>query len=184
MNRQRVMRSVLCGVLLLLGPGSAIAQSDPLEQLRQLDGYTHAVQVAFSEADVIDHEIGLGAMQKRRGAWRFKTSERFSGRLTRYTWQITDGFTSREVMEELVNRVAEGGSSELLFECEGRACGNGAEWANRVFGQRVLYGRDDLQRYRVYALHRDVEYRLVIYSSARTADRQYLQVDLLRIPGA
>jgi hypothetical protein len=58
------------------------------------------------------------------------------------------------------------------------------QWANRVFRQRVLYGREDLQRYRVYALEEaGAQYRLVVYSAARTADRQYLHVDLLLITG-
>jgi hypothetical protein len=53
-----------------------------------------------------------------------------------------------------------------------------------VFRQRVLYGREDLQRYRVYTMTQDeARYRLVVYSAARTADRQYLHVDLLRISG-
>ena len=82
-------------------------------------------------------------------------------------------------MEELLGSAAiEEGASEL-FTCNGRACGHGSQWANRIFGQRVLYGREDMQRYRVYALEREVSYRMVVYSSSRTADRQYLHVELL-----
>lgn len=152
--------------------------------LGKLNDYPHAQQVAASELEVIDHEIGLGAMQKVRGAWQFKKSERLSGLLSRYTWQIVDGFTSMEVMEELVAALEGSEGTTLLFSCEGRACGQGVQWANRVFRQRVLYGREDLQRYRVYALDEaGVQYRVVVYSAARTADRQYLHVDLLRIAG-
>jgi len=68
-----------------------------------------------------------------------------------------------------------------LFSCDGRACGQGVQWANRVFHQRELYGREDLQRYRVYSLEGDSSYRLVVYGAERTLDRQYLHVDLLRI---
>jgi hypothetical protein len=150
--------------------------------LDQLNDYPHAQQVAASELEVIDHEIGLGAMQKVHGAWQFKNSERLSGLLSRYTWQIVDGFTSMEVMEGLVAGLEGAEGTSLLFACEGRACGQGVQWANRVFRQRVLYGREDLQRYRVYALDEaGLQYRVVVYSAARTADRQYLHVDLLRI---
>lgn len=161
---------------------NAVAGSDPRELLLQLDDYPHAQQIATFDKPVIDHEIGLGAMQKLRGAWRFKDSERLSGELSSYTWQIVDGFTSQEVMAELVDTLAEREGGSLLFACEGRACGQGVQWANRVFHQRVLYGREDLQRYQVYTLHdADTAYRLLIYSAARTADRQYLHVELLRI---
>ena len=179
------IRNVLCagvaGLFLVSLSCAAVAGNGPEALLQQLNDYPHARQVAVSRAEVIDHEIGLGAMQKVRGIWRFKKSERHSGALLSYTWQIVDGFTSMEVMEELLVLLEQGEGVSLLFTCDGRACGQGVQWANRVFHQRVLYGREDLQRYRVYVLHGDSEYRLVVYSSARSADRQYLHVDLLRL---
>jgi len=177
---KRISGSAIVAVWALFVATGALAAT-PEALLQQLDEFPHAREVAQSQVAVIDHEVGLGAMQKMRGAWRFKHSERHSGTLLRYTWQIVDGFTSLEVMQGLTEKVEEQESSSLLFGCQGRACGNGAQWANRVFKQRILYGRDDLQYYRVYALQADADYRLVVYSSARTADRQYLHVDLLRI---
>lgn len=149
--------------------------------LEQFSEYPHCGQVAFSEQQVVDHEVGLGAIRKVRGEWRFKDSERLTGTLLSYTWQILDGFTSAAVMDELLGALAKKENAVMLFECGGRACGKGVQWANRVFGERVLYGREDLQQYRVYAFQAEKAYRLVGYSAARTADRQYLRVDLIRI---
>jgi len=50
-----------------------------------------------------------------------------------------------------------------------------------VFREQVLYGREDLQQYQVYAVQGVPSYRLIAYSTRRTIDRQYLHVDLLRI---
>ena len=166
--------------LMLAGCASADTGS-MADLLQELDESPHAQQVAVSEQEVIDYDVGLGAMQKIRGTWQFKKSERHSGLLQRNTWQIVDGFSSIEVMEALIADLQENSSASLLFSCDGRACGQGVQWANKVFNQRVLYGREDLQRYRIYALQDEAEYRLIIYSSARTTDRQYLHVDLLRI---
>jgi hypothetical protein len=157
------------------------AAPGPLVLLEQLDAYPHARQIEFSKQEVLDHEIGLGAIQKVRGEWRFKHSERLSGTLVSYTWQIVDGFTSAQVMEDFLDSVAKLEGASPLFACQGRACGQGVQWANRVFHEQVLYGREDLQRYRVYALQGAESYRLVAYSAARTEDRQYLHVDLLRL---
>ena len=145
-----------------------------------LEDASYIVLVEESESVARSHEIGLGALQKVSGSWRFKDSERFAGTLSRSTWQVVDGYTSMEVFNELSGDLEAADSAELLFACEGRACGHGSQWANRVFGQRLLYGRDDQQRYKVFALQREGrEYRVVLYSSARTADRQYLQLDEL-----
>ncbi|MEP4147975.1 MAG: DUF4892 domain-containing protein [Halioglobus sp.] len=173
-----MLRPVVALLLWLPLMAPLVYAESPEEVLTRFDAYPHALIVNQSDTVVVDHEIGLGAMQKVRGAWQFKTSERLSGRLIRYTWQIIDGFTSNEVLAEIE---AEFGEAQLLFSCEGRSCGQGVQWANRVFGERVLYGRDDLQRYRVYGPVDGEDYRLVLFSSARTADRQYLHVDLLQI---
>ncbi len=155
-----------------------VAFAAPEQVLQNLDAYPHLQQAAADQRDVRDYEVGLGAMQKVRGVWRLKHSERLSGQLQTYTWQVIDGFSSREVADELTAAIDD---KELLFACEGRDCGSGAQWANRVFRQRILYGREDLQRYQVYRLGENGEYRLLVYAAARTADRQYLHVELLRI---
>jgi hypothetical protein len=166
-------------MLSLLAPSPALAQVDGAALLQRLADYPHVTRVDHSVAEVSDHEVGLGAMQKVRGVWRFKESERLSGELTRSTWQVIDGFTSQEVLENLQAELEAGEGVTLLYSCAGRACGHAAQWANRVFRQRLLYGRQDLQQYRVYATEGEAAGRVVIYASARTADRQYLQVDVL-----
>jgi hypothetical protein len=174
---------LICVVGLLVVPGGLVngAAFGPLTLLEQLDAYPHVRRIAFSTQEVVSHEIGLGAIQKVRGEWRFKHSERLNGTLVSYTWQILDGFTAAQVMKDLQDIVAKEEGASLLFACQGRACGQGVQWANRVFHQRVLYGREDLQRYRVYALQAEQTYRLIAYSAERTEGRQYLHVALLRI---
>ncbi len=180
-----VQRLIPFSVALLLMAASGIAMAtDPAQWLQQLNDYPHAVTVDESTTEVIDHEVGLGRLKKIRGVWEFRDSERLSGELTRHTWQIVDGFTSAEVMQELEAMLGVAEGSELLFGCEGRACGKGVQWANRIFRQRVLYGREDLQRYRVYRFSNESEWRVLIYASARTADRQYLHVEVLQIDTA
>lgn len=173
------IRTALIVLLLAFLPSGAIAD-EPMAMLEALDAYPHAVRVSHSVETVADYEVALGAIRKVRGAWSLKHSERQSGELTRYTWQIIGGFTSAEILEELEAGLTD---SALLFSCEGRSCGQGVQWANRVFSERVLYGRDDLQRYRVYGPVGEAvnDYRLLLFSAARTADRQYLHAELLAI---
>ena len=173
-----------CAWLVLLQSIACFAWSaTPLELLQELDDYPHAQAISSSDEQVIDYEMGLGSIKKVRGVWRFKDSERKTGHLQTYTWQIIDGFSSEEVMQSLQQSLQQDEKASILFACDGRSCGQGAQWANRVFRQRVLYGREDLQRYRIYSLQGadGAAYRLLIYSAAHTADRQYLHVELLQI---
>ena len=164
----------------LLATVSQLARAEaPIELLQRFDAYPHVERISHGTESVIDYEIGLGALRKVRGVWSFKDSERQSGELIRYTWQVKDGFSASEVLAELEARMD---SEQILFQCDGRSCGKGVQWANRVFRERLLYGRDDEQRYRVYGEDAPQGgYRLMLFSAARTADRQYLHAQLLEM---
>jgi uncharacterized protein DUF4892 len=153
----------------------------PLELVAFLDSIPHVVDISRSQQQVRDHEVGLGAIRKTRGAWQFKDSERLTGELSRHTWQVVDGFSSLEILERVVAQLDSMEGGAMLFACEGRSCGPGVQWANRVFGQRVLYGREELQRYKVYSIASQPAYRVLLFSSARTADRQYFHLEVLEV---
>lgn len=173
-----VAAALLCAGPLAQGPG-------PGDIIDEFDDWPHLETISESATVVADHEIGLGALKKVRGAWGFKESERLSGELLGRTWRVRDGYTSQEVLEELEGAFAQAGAS-LLFACDGRGCGSGAQWANRVFGQRLLYGREDLQRYRVYSVPgaggkqgAGGATRVLMFAAARSSERQYLHVEML-----
>ncbi len=160
----------------------AAGQEGAAALLERYDRFPHAEAVDHASEPVLDYVVGLGAMQKVRGDWRLEDSERLTGQLTRYTWRIVDGFSAEALFEEATAEVEALGGSELLYACEARSCGRSVQWANRVFHQRVLYGTEKSQRYRVYALRGDErEQRLLMYTAARTTDRQYLHMELLAI---
>ena len=126
--------------------------------------------------------IPLGAMKKLRGVWQPKASERLDGTLHRYTWQVLEQYASIELMEEVQAEMTAALSLTVLFDCEARACGSSAQWANRIFNERVLYGTEAAQRYRVFAGEDNGErYRLLLYAPVRTAQRQYLHAELLQL---
>jgi len=172
---------IVSALLVLLAANTVAEVSAPMQLLQQLDAFPHARQIEYTQGDVLDYEVGLGAMQKISGVWKLKHSERFNGKLTRYTWQLSDGFTSLEVMDELLVQIAALETETLMFSCDGRACGSGVQWANRVFQQSVLYGREAQQHYRVFSIGESPRYLLLIYAAARTADRQYLHTELLQV---
>lgn len=184
MKNTRVWIMQALAVLLASAGHNALAETPdarPLTVLGEIDASPHIVQMTLTHQDVVDHQIGLGAMEKVSGIWRIKSSERRSGHMTSYTWQVIDGFSAEEVLTTLENAIGSWEQSSLLFGCDGRACGHPTQWANRVFHERLLYGRVDLQRYRVYALEGKRPGRLILYSASRSADRQYLQAQWLEM---
>jgi hypothetical protein len=150
-----------------------------LAQAPDLQPWSHAKEFSHSSAADTDYLLGLGALQKIGGRWRHKHSEALRGELSRTTWQLDDGFTAGEAFDWYQQQLAV--DAELLFECQGRSCGSSAQWANRVFGERVLYGHDERQRYGVWRLQRDdVNWFVVLYAVDRANRRHFLRMDTLR----
>ncbi|GAB5415896.1 MAG: hypothetical protein Cons2KO_34990 [Congregibacter sp.] len=185
----------------------AVAQLQARADLRLIE--------SSPEQAVAQFRVPLGAMQKVRGVWAPEYAVRVSGQHRSWTWRLEEGFSAGEVLAEiesvltmtgatLANENAyksEGQSIEAevarVFTCDARACGSSSQWANRIFGQRLLYGTEASQRYRVYAVRpagspigaegskneKSDDFTaswLILYASARTANRQHIHAELLQ----
>jgi hypothetical protein len=176
---------LLLATTVVLGSSGAGSQeaTAPVNYLRALDDYPHLQSLdPMAEKKVRDYLIPLGAIEKIRGVWSPRESERHSGILRRFNWRVVDGYRSEELEAELAGLLDKDPRAELIFSCEARACGSSVQWANRIFNERLLYGTEESQRYRVYAVTvGETQYRMLIYASARSSDRQYLHAELLEL---
>ncbi|MDP5069773.1 MAG: DUF4892 domain-containing protein [Congregibacter sp.] len=155
----------------------------PAAYLAELDAYAHLEGIDTQSAKPVrDYLVPLGAIEKIRGVWSPRDSERLSGVVDSHTWRVLDGYTALEMIDGLDARLALNEAATSSFSCDARACGSSVQWANRIFGQRLLYGTEASQRYRVYNIELgDDSYRLLLYGSARSSDRQYLHAETLKI---
>lgn len=178
----------LVAAWLLLAASYALAQApqQPLTYLEDLDA-----DPALDRTDppleqrAREFLVPLGAIQKVRGVWAPDDSERVTGERVAYTWRVQEGFRAEEFVLALDARLEEDAGASAMFTCEARACGSSVQWANRIFQERMLYGRQESQRYRAWRIERGgSEYRLLVYGSARTTDRQYLRAELIALTGS
>ncbi|MDX1588624.1 MAG: DUF4892 domain-containing protein [Oleiphilaceae bacterium] len=58
---------------------------------------------------------------------------------------------SLEAVKAHYHKALEARQAEVVFSCTGRSCGSSNVWANEVFDESTLYGRDEDQFYRVSA---------------------------------
>ena len=141
--------------------------------------YPHSQVIRETGPEQADYLLGLGALQKIGGRWRHKDSEVVPGELWRTTWQVNEPYTAVEAYEWLVTRLP--GEPEALYECRGRSCGSSAQWADRVFSERLLYGHDERQRYGAFrGIEGETRYVFVIYAVDRANRRHYVHLDVLR----
>jgi hypothetical protein len=76
--------------------------------------------------------------------------------------------------------------ADILYRCEGRGCGRSNVWANQIFQQATLYGRDTNQDYLVAAYRgaNDRPNLVLVYTVTRGNNREYVWVEQLNVADA
>lgn len=92
-----------------------------------------------------NHWLILGAIERIKGAVSPEKELRVSGRVTEWLWQLPVGTSSQQAFDTIKSQVSK--QSVTLFECQGRSCGASNDFANQVFEQSILYGRESSQQY-------------------------------------
>ncbi|WP_228739301.1 DUF4892 domain-containing protein [Marinobacter arenosus] len=99
--------------------------------------------------------------------------------------------SGRDKAREHYLRLLQDRGAQILFDCSGISCGRSNVWANQIFNQRVLYGRDATQDYLVAGTVASDGSRwlTLIYTVTRGNLREYVWIEHLsvapggRIPG-
>jgi outer membrane protein OmpA-like peptidoglycan-associated protein len=136
--------------------------------------------VGFSQRSVAEYALATGSMKKINGVIAPEFLQYVSGRLTRITYQLPRGRNSLNAFNHF-QRQFDNLPHEVLYRCDGRACGESNQWANVQFGIARLYGIDREQHYsalRLTLAGAEPAY-LALYTIKRGNKRIYAQIDLI-----
>ncbi len=128
------------------------------------------------------HQVMLSPIREVGSELRAERSQRLavegSGRLLEIAPGITRQDAWRWYLEQLQTR-----NASLLFQCSGRECGRSNVWANQVFGQAMLYGRDARQDYLVAGFEdrEGQRWLVVLYTVTKGNQREYIWLEQLRM---
>jgi hypothetical protein len=141
----------------------------------------------FSQSNMLntDYIIALDKYKKTDDRWTPEKWQRESGQLLRYTIEMPRDYREEEVFDYYRQQLP--ASSELLFSCAGRQCGESNNWANDHFGVKQLYGTNTSQILSVYRIAStitgstmtDSVTYVTIYTVRRGNRRLYTQLDIL-----
>ncbi|MGC8119036.1 DUF4892 domain-containing protein [Marinobacter sp. VGCF2001] len=97
-------------------------------------------------------------------------------------FEIARDASLEEARAHYYQRLSSGGAS-ILFECSGMACGRSNVWANQIFQQSRLLGRDATQDYLVAATTDDdgQQWLTLVYTVTRGNLREYVWVEHLAV---
>lgn len=97
-------------------------------------------------------------------------------------YEIARDSSREKALEYYLGQLQESGA-RVLYTCTGVECGRSNVWANRIFGQRVLYGPDTTQDYLVAVAEAEDGSRwlTLVYTVTRGNRREYLWVEHLKV---
>lgn len=166
--------AVLCG-LAIGNANASLADSLPtpypqttLEKTVNIASSGHLV--LFSPVREINNEIRSDTMAR--------LPVRGEGRL----YQIARDASRERARDHYLRQLADRGA-RILFECTGVQCGRSNVWANQIFGEAVLYGRDDAQNYLVAGTVEEdgTRWLTLVYTVTRGNLREYVWVEHLEV---
>jgi hypothetical protein len=144
-----------------------------------VDPVTGSEQKSHGTKQNNDYRLILGAIQRISGAMKPEAEVRLSGKKTHWLWQLPEGHSSEEAFDILKDQLATKTSS--LFQCKGRSCGLSNDFANQIFNQAILYGRDSDQFYWTGITDEKQPTVWVVYTSARSSKRVYAYVESMEL---
>jgi hypothetical protein len=144
-----------------------------------LDSLPNSYQKHASVENVTDHWVILGSIERIKGAVQPEADVRLSGKLSRWLWKIPNGHNVEESFAYIKSQISD--KTVTLFECEGRSCGLSNDYANQVFSQAILYGRNSGQKYWVGFEPGKTNILWLVYGAQRSNQRVYQYAEKLVI---
>ena len=124
-----------------------------------------------------NYRLVLSALTKTQSA---EHEVRLQGQLRRHVWGVESSFTMQEVTDYFSTQLE---GMRTLYECKALDCGSNNFWANNIFGNARLVGRDKYQYYRV-ALKQEAQQSTlyVLYIIQRGTKQIMVNLDVLSSP--
>lgn len=167
----------ICSLILVCVSSAAFAADDLVGSADDsvLERFRGSWIVNYKTAALTDYSLPLGSVEQVNGVERLEREERITGRLTRISYRIPQGNTTRKIFGFYKTQL-EMQKAEVLFSCQGRECGSSNYWANDVFDFSKLYG---VERSQYYLAARLPGVTVSMYTVERGSRKLYAHIDVI-----
>ncbi|WP_396586826.1 DUF4892 domain-containing protein [Bermanella sp. R86510] len=123
-----------------------------------------------------NHWIVLGALKRISGSLQAENEVRLDARVSQTLWRLPSGVSVEAGFSGIVSQL--NADNVTLYECDARGCGMSNDYANQVFSEPMLYGRDNDQLYWV-GYNPEVNFGRVwvVYANQRTNKGVYAVIE-------
>jgi len=176
MMKKKFTRWLSVSALLILVPVPAYVYGEMI-----LQPFPFAEIVEQSSQDIPEYRFVTGKVSSIGALVRTEEEQIISGKLIKKTYEIPRVHTTREVMQYYQAQLQRLNANKLFY-CEARNCGRSNDWANGIFGERILFGPDRFQYYLASTFVSDGrQYASVVYTIRRGNQRVYAHVEQIEL---
>src|SRR5690606_4135111 len=162
----------LASLLLLATLGLSTQALGDAREFSWLERFPNSDLEQVDQKQVPEYRLLLGQLRIISNQIRSE-EQRLSGQLTRLTYRIPSGHSSRAGREHSLSQLESQGAS-MLFTSSCRGWGGSSEWASDVFGMANLYGVEREQSCLAASLVVDGKhYHIALYTIMRGNQRVY-----------
>jgi len=138
------------------------------------DGFPRAELVAETHSENSEYRLVLSELKRQQAVTSGEIERLISGDVTRQFWQLSVNHEVEQILEHFLARWK---GAQVMYRCSGLDCGSSNFWANKIFNNAKLYGRDANQAY-VVALKPGKPNRIyVLYAVQRSKQKLYFNLD-------
>jgi len=166
-SHKQVMRFIL---ILTISVFSALSPTTALGN----EAFPRAVLEQTEVLEDAEYRLILSGLKNRATVISGKVERLINADVKRELWQLSSNHNIKQVMDHYLSQWAAG---EVLYQCSGLDCGSSNFWANKIFNNSKLYGRDINQSYAVVIDPKEKTKIYVLYAIQRSKQTIYFNLD-------
>lgn len=121
-----------------------------------------------------EYRLVLSELKRKQATTSGEVERLISGDMTRQFWQLS---VNHEVEQVLEHYLTQWKDAQVMYRCSGLDCGSSNFWANKIFENAKLYGRDANQAYLVAMIPGSPNRIFVLYAVQRSKQKLYFNLD-------
>ncbi|MFT4764274.1 MAG: hypothetical protein ACI9OH_001368 [Oleispira sp.] len=149
-------------------------QAHGADRSKIMEAFPRAELVEETQLNNAEYRLVLSGLKRKRATTSGEVERLISGDINRQFWQIS---TNHEVEQILEHFLKQWQGAQVMYRCSGLDCGSSNFWANDIFSNAKLYGRDANQSYVVAMIPGNPNRIYVLYAVQRSKQKLYFNLD-------
>jgi len=116
----------------------------PVAEVQALDAFPQSQLQDEQKEKVAGYRLILSELKRNQATTYGETERLLNGNLWRRVWSVAERYPWSAVAEHFARQTQ---GADVLYQCEGLDCGSNNFWANEIFSNARLVGRDQNQFY-------------------------------------